>query len=156
MKCQELLVQSNYLKSGRVNFILPCSVAIFSARGTASSHLERTHSLSHLEAQQPIRIRIRIKSAGSFTRKEEELISKPMSVSYLKRISELVEALRLWFLTQKAVGGSPPDRLLQVVQQSKALLIGNRGESIIWIHVLQAGDQVLLVTRFPVQLWEIS
>lgn len=36
------------LKSGRVNFILPCSVAIFRARGTASSHLERTHSRSHL------------------------------------------------------------------------------------------------------------
>lgn len=36
------------LKSGLVNFILPCSVAICSASGTDSSHLERTHSLSHL------------------------------------------------------------------------------------------------------------
>ncbi|MEQ2215333.1 hypothetical protein XENOCAPTIV_030808 [Xenoophorus captivus] len=87
MKCQELLVQSNYLKSGRVNFILPCSVAIFSARGTASSHLERTHSLSHLEAQQPISRKLHQEGGRA--------ISKPMSVSYLKRISELVEALRL-------------------------------------------------------------
>ncbi len=43
-----------YLKSGLVNFILPCSVAIFSAMGTASSHLDRTHNLSHLEGEQPI------------------------------------------------------------------------------------------------------
>ena len=43
------------LKSGLVNFIRPCSVAIFRAMGTASSHLDRTHSLSHLEGEQPIR-----------------------------------------------------------------------------------------------------
>lgn len=48
------LVLNSYLKSGRVNFILPCSVAIFSASGTASSHLERTHSFSHLRRDQPI------------------------------------------------------------------------------------------------------
>lgn len=38
-----------HLKSGLVNFILPCSVAIWSASGTASSHRDRTHSLSHLQ-----------------------------------------------------------------------------------------------------------
>lgn len=37
-----------YLKSGRVNFILPCSVAIFSARGTASSQCALTQTRNHL------------------------------------------------------------------------------------------------------------
>lgn len=46
--------KQKYLKSGLVNFILPCSVAIFSAKGTNSSHLDRTHSLSHLDEEQPI------------------------------------------------------------------------------------------------------
>lgn len=45
----EVKVEYKYLKSGLVNFILPCSVAIFSAKGTASSHLDRTHNLSHLQ-----------------------------------------------------------------------------------------------------------
>lgn len=45
---------AQHLNSGLVNFILPCSVAIFRASGTASSHLERTHSLSHLSGQQPV------------------------------------------------------------------------------------------------------
>lgn len=45
---------AEHLNSGLVNFILPCSVAIVRARGTASSHLERTHSRSHLSGQQPI------------------------------------------------------------------------------------------------------
>lgn len=47
----EVSKEHKYLKSGLVNFILPCSVAIFKARGTASSHLDRTHNLSHLERQ---------------------------------------------------------------------------------------------------------
>lgn len=33
-------------------------------------------------------------------------------------------------------------QLLQVIQQSKAFLVGNRGEGIIWVDVLQTGDQV--------------
>lgn len=45
---------AQHLNSGLVNFILPCSVAIFRAIGTASSHLERTHSRSHLSGQQPV------------------------------------------------------------------------------------------------------
>lgn len=59
--------QSPYLKSGRVNFILPCSVAIFSARGTASSHLDRTHSLSHLHGEQPISTCFTVRSRGLST-----------------------------------------------------------------------------------------
>lgn len=54
----KLLLKCKDLKSGRVNFILPWSVAIFSASGTASSHLDLTHSLSHLEGAQPITKRL--------------------------------------------------------------------------------------------------
>ena len=42
---------SLHLNSGRVNFMRPCSVAICSALGTASSHRDFTHRRSHLQAK---------------------------------------------------------------------------------------------------------
>lgn len=74
---------AKHLKSGRVNFILPCSVAIFRARGTASSHLERTHSRSHLSGKQPISGKI-LKEGGR----------GQAQVPHLKRISAFMQALR--------------------------------------------------------------
>lgn len=77
-----------YLKSGRVNFIRPCSVAIFSARGTDSSHLERTHSLSHLRGEQPM-------SRGFTVRGRSLDQTHGCRRTHLKRISELVQVFRL-------------------------------------------------------------
>lgn len=70
-----------HLKSGLVNFILPCSVAIFRARGTPSSHLDRTHNLSHLCRREPI------------SRRPLEGLGE-VRYPYLKRISAFIEALR--------------------------------------------------------------
>lgn len=36
----------------------------------------------------------------------------------------------------------PSHQLLQVVQQSETFLIGHRGEGVVWVDFLQAGDQV--------------
>lgn len=39
----------SYLNNGRVNFIRPCSVAIFKAKGMASSHLAWMQRRNHLK-----------------------------------------------------------------------------------------------------------
>lgn len=89
-----------HLKSGRVNFILPCSVAIFRARGTASSHLERTHSRSHLEAGQQQAIRRgrgwdQGQGAGGRTKaRARDRTRGQVQVPHLKRISAFMQALR--------------------------------------------------------------
>lgn len=74
-----------HLKSGLVNFILPCSVAIWSASGTASSQRDRTHSLSHLQwtANQ-------LAAGGGACSRGRGL----QQLTHLQRISALRQALR--------------------------------------------------------------
>lgn len=73
------------LKSGLVNFILPCSVAIWSASGTASSHRDRTHSRSHLQ-----RTANQLAAGGGACSRGRGL----QQLTHLQRISALRQALR--------------------------------------------------------------
>lgn len=130
-----------------MNFIRPCSVAICSASGTDSSHLERTHSLSHLRT----------------TANQQQASRKGRSFqppAYLQRISAFRQALRSYtsciFFTwvrgrgawrDRQVGhvtkGGGPDRLYLLQEQRQELhqLVGGEG-----LHVgLAEGAQVLLL-----------
>lgn len=88
-----------YLKSGLVNFILPCSVAIFIAMGTASSHLDRTHNLSHLQERTANQQQAPSRGGGAYTEPGPGLL--PEADLCVRAGVEIVHLLHLLHVGQR-------------------------------------------------------